>query len=90
MLTRMIETDRQTRERRAAVPTVKKEEGWWETVKVIIEALLIALVVRTVPVPAFQHSVRFAGSDAARWRLFVRLQICLRLFAFFAAELPRP
>ena len=32
----------------AAVPSVKKEEGWWETVKVIIEALLIALVVRTV------------------------------------------
>ena len=32
----------------AAVTSVKKEEGWWETVKVIIEALLIALVVRTV------------------------------------------
>ena len=32
----------------AAVPPAKKEEGWWETVKVIIEALLIALVVRTV------------------------------------------
>jgi signal peptidase I len=31
----------------AATPA-KKEEGWWETVKVIIEALLIALVVRTV------------------------------------------
>ncbi len=32
----------------AAVTPAKKEEGWWETVKVIIEALLIALVVRTV------------------------------------------
>src|SRR6202021_538014 len=32
----------------AAAPSVKKEEGWWETVKVIIEALLIALVIRTV------------------------------------------
>ena len=32
----------------AAITPVKKEEGWWETVKVIIEALLIALVVRTV------------------------------------------
>ena len=31
-----------------AVTPAKKEEGWWETVKVIIEALLIALVVRTV------------------------------------------
>jgi signal peptidase I len=30
------------------VTGVKKQEGWWETVKVIIEALLIALVVRTV------------------------------------------
>ena len=26
----------------------QKEEGWWETVKVIVQALLIALVVRTV------------------------------------------
>ncbi len=32
----------------AAVTPAKKEEGWWETIKVIIEALLIALVVRTV------------------------------------------
>ena len=32
----------------AAITPAKKEEGWWETVKVIIEALLIALVVRTV------------------------------------------
>jgi signal peptidase I len=31
-----------------AVTPAKKEEGWWETVKVIVEALLIALVVRTV------------------------------------------
>ena len=31
-----------------AVTPAKKEEGWWETIKVIIEALLIALVVRTV------------------------------------------
>ena len=30
------------------VTGVKKQEGWWETVKVIIEALLIALVVRTL------------------------------------------
>jgi signal peptidase I len=27
---------------------VAKEEGWWETIKVIVEALIIALVVRTV------------------------------------------
>ncbi len=26
----------------------KREEGWWETVKVIVEALIIALVVRTL------------------------------------------
>jgi len=32
----------------AGATHVKKEEGWWETVKVIIEALLIALVVRTL------------------------------------------
>ena len=32
----------------AGVTPVKKEEGWWETVKVIVEALLIALVVRTL------------------------------------------
>jgi signal peptidase I len=37
--------------RAVAAPTVKpaaKEEGWWETVKIIIEALIIALVVRTL------------------------------------------
>ena len=28
--------------------SVPQEEGWWETVKVIVQALLIALVVRTV------------------------------------------
>ena len=32
----------------AGVTPAKKEEGWWETVKVIVEALLIALVVRTL------------------------------------------
>ena len=32
----------------AGATAVKKEEGWWETVKVIVEALLIALVVRTL------------------------------------------
>ena len=32
----------------AGATPVKKEEGWWETVKVIVEALLIALVVRTL------------------------------------------
>jgi signal peptidase I len=44
--TRMAEPTVKSAE--AAVTPVKKEEGWWETVKVIIEALLIALVVRTV------------------------------------------
>jgi signal peptidase I len=46
VLTRRIEPT--VKSAAAAVPSVKKEEGWWETVKVIIEALLIALVVRTV------------------------------------------
>jgi signal peptidase I len=46
VLTRMVEPSLKSAE--AAVTPVKKEEGWWETVKVIIEALLIALVVRTV------------------------------------------
>src|SRR6201992_437993 len=32
----------------ATIAPAKKEEGWWDAVKVIIEALLIALVVRTV------------------------------------------
>ncbi len=32
----------------AGATAVKKEEGWWETVKVIVEALIIALVVRTL------------------------------------------
>ena len=32
----------------ANTATASQEEGWWETVKVIVQALLIALVVRTV------------------------------------------
>jgi signal peptidase I len=32
----------------AGVTPARKEEGWWETIKVIVEALLIALVVRTL------------------------------------------
>jgi signal peptidase I len=32
----------------AGVAPAKKEEGWWETIKVVVEALLIALVVRTL------------------------------------------
>ena len=46
MLTRMIEPIVKSAD--ASIAPAKKEEGWWETVKVIIEALLIALVVRTV------------------------------------------
>ena len=46
VLSRMIEPSLKSAE--VAVTPAKKEEGWWETVKVIIEALLIALVVRTV------------------------------------------
>ena len=66
-----------------------QEEGWWETVKVIVQALLIALVVRTVAVPAVQHPLGIADPDAADRRLSVRLEIFLRLLALFAAELPR-
>ena len=45
-MTRMIEPTVKSAD--AAVPSVKKEEGWWETIKVIVQALLIALVIRTV------------------------------------------
>ena len=31
-----------------AAPSAQKEESWWETIKVIVQALLIALVVRTL------------------------------------------
>ncbi|MGD0562723.1 MAG: signal peptidase I [Roseiarcus sp.] len=34
--------------KRAVDAPAVKEEGWWETVKVIVEALIIALVVRTL------------------------------------------
>ena len=53
----------------AAVTPVKKEEGWWETVKVIIEALLIALVVRTV---LFEHErtlSAYAERHKMKWSL---------------------
>ena len=37
-----------TMNRAASDVPAAKEEGWWETIKVIVEALVIALVVRTV------------------------------------------
>ena len=69
---------------------VKKEEGWWETVKVIVEALLDRARRPHAAVPAVQHSLGLAGADAAGRRLPVRVEIRLRLFALFAAGLPRP
>ena len=41
-------SDKSVKSAGAGATAVKKEEGWWETVKVIVEALLIALVVRTL------------------------------------------
>jgi signal peptidase I len=41
-------TEKSLKPAQAAATPAKKEEGWWETVKVIVEALLIALVVRTL------------------------------------------
>ena len=46
-MTQMSEKSLKPAQTAAATPA-KKEEGWWETVKVIVEALLIALVVRTL------------------------------------------
>ena len=58
-----------------------KSGGLGETVKIVIQALLLALVVRTLPVPAVQHPVRLDEVDAAGRRLPVRLEIRLRLLA---------
>ena len=41
-------SDKTVKAAQAGAPAAKKEEGWWDTVKVIVEALLIALVVRTL------------------------------------------
>ena len=73
---------------RRPVPAAK-EEGWWETIKVIVQALLIALVVRTVLFQPFNiPSGSLIPTLLIGDYLFVR--IFLRLFALFAAELPRP
>src|SRR5579863_4361578 len=37
-----------TLKRSAPATVAKEQDGWWETVKVVIQALLIALVVRTL------------------------------------------
>jgi len=41
-------SDKSVKPAEAGATRVKKEEGWFETIKVIVEALLIALVVRTL------------------------------------------
>ena len=41
-------SDKSVKRADAGTAAAKKEEGWWETIKVIVEALLIALVVRTL------------------------------------------
>ena len=44
--------------------TIKKDEGGlWETVKVIVQALLIALVVRTLLFQPFNIPSGIAGAD---------------------------
>jgi hypothetical protein len=67
--------------------TVKKSGGLGETVSVIVQALLLALVIRTFLFQPFSIPVRLDASDAARGRLPVRHQMGLRLFALFAAVL---
>jgi signal peptidase I len=41
-------SDKSVKSVEAGTTAVKREEGWFETIKVIVEALLIALVVRTL------------------------------------------
>jgi signal peptidase I len=41
-------SDRKIIKDAAGAPSAVKEEGWWETIKVIVQALVIALVVRTL------------------------------------------
>ena len=53
--------------------------GVGDTIKIIIHALILALIVRDVPVPAVQHPVGLDEADAADRRLSVRLEIRLRL-----------
>ena len=72
VLTRMIGPSLKPAE--AAVTPVRMEEGWWETVKVIIEALLIALVVRTVLFQPFNIPLKDRWCRRCPRR---RLSVCL-------------
>ncbi len=45
--------------------TVKKSGGLGETVNVVVQALILALIIRTLAVPALLHSVRLDASDLA-------------------------
>ena len=57
-----------------------KEGGIGETIKVIVQALLIAPCGPDFPVPAFQYPFGIADSDLADRRLSFRVEIFLRLF----------
>ena len=64
-----------------AEKTEKKSGGLGETVNVIVQALLLALVIRTFLFQPFSIPVRLDAADPARRRLPVRHQMGLRLFA---------
>lgn len=68
----------------------KKSGGLGETVSVIVQALLLALVIRITILPAVLDPVRLDAPDAPGRRLFVRHQMGLRLFALFDTVQPQP
>ena len=56
-----------------------KAGGWGETLRTVVYAVLIAVVVRTFADRAVQHPLGVDDPDAAGRRLSVRLQVFLRL-----------
>ena len=55
------------------------ESGWRETIKIIVHALILAMIVRIFFYPALQHSLGLDEADPAGRRLSVRLEAGLRL-----------
>ncbi len=67
-----------------------KDSGLAETIKVVVQALLLALIVRTFLFQPFNIPSGSMKDTLPDWRLSIRLQIQLWIFPLFLPFRPGP